>query len=91
TSPELVRAICEPNAAALLDVLDDTLEVLTQARDSLRANGTLAELTEAGHDARTDYEDNERWPITDISLGERNWLTKLIDAGRAGGVLTSLD
>ncbi|MFE3026987.1 prephenate dehydrogenase/arogenate dehydrogenase family protein, partial [Nocardia tengchongensis] len=91
TSPDLVRAICEPNAAALLDVLDDTLEVLTQARDSLRANGTITELAEAGHDARTEYEDHERWVITDVRLGDHNWLTKLIDAGRTGGVLTSLD
>ncbi|WP_369640368.1 prephenate dehydrogenase [Nocardia sp. JMUB6875] len=91
TAPDLVRAICEPNAAALLDVLDDTLEVLTEARDSLRANGTITALVEAGHDARTDYDDNTRWTITDVRPGDHNWLTKLIDAGRAGGVITSLD
>ncbi|WP_405487812.1 prephenate dehydrogenase [Nocardia sp. NBC_00511] len=91
TAPDLVRAICEPNAAALLDVLDDTLEVLTEARDRLRRDGTLTELVEAGHDGRTDYDDHQRWTITDVRPGDHNWLTKLIDAGRSGGVIDALD
>ncbi|GAB4582407.1 prephenate dehydrogenase [Nocardia sp. IFM 10818] len=90
TAPELVRAICEPNATALVDVLDDTLRLLTAARDALRDTDSLAELTTAGHDARTDYEDAVRERITGIAPGDHDWLTRLAAAGRNGGVLTSL-
>lgn len=90
TSAELVRAICEPNAAALLDVLEDTLRVLNDARDSLRANGTIAQLAEAGHDARVDFDDHERFAITDIHPGDTDWRERLADAGRSGGVIESL-
>ncbi|MEV6771071.1 prephenate dehydrogenase [Nocardia sp. NPDC051030] len=91
TAPDLVRAICEPNAAALLEVLDDTLRVLTAARDSLRDTDSLADLTRAGHDGRTDYEDTRPWAITGIRPGDHDWLAKLAEAGRRGGVLESLD
>ncbi|MBO0856280.1 MAG: prephenate dehydrogenase, partial [Nocardia sp.] len=67
TAPGLVRAICEPNAAAVTDALDDALRLLTAARDSLRDNGTLGELIDAGYSARGRYESAERWAITDIS------------------------
>ncbi|MGV9412364.1 prephenate dehydrogenase [Nocardia sp. NPDC003693] len=90
TAADLVRAICEPNAAALLDVLDDTLRVLTDARESLRATGTITQLAEAGHDARVDYEDNERFAITDIRPGDPDWRERLADAGRSGGVIEAL-
>ncbi|QLY31234.1 prephenate dehydrogenase [Nocardia huaxiensis] len=91
TAPDLVRAICEPNAAALLEVLEDTLRVLGEARDSLRANGTIADLVEAGHAARVDYDDNQRWAITGIRPGDHDWLAQLAEAGRRGGVVKSLD
>ncbi len=90
TAPALVRAICEPNAAALLAVLDDTLRVLEGARESLRANGEIAQLVEAGHDGRVEYEDNQRWVITDVRPGDQDWLERLADAGRRGGVVESL-
>ncbi|MFI9505614.1 prephenate dehydrogenase [Nocardia sp. NPDC052566] len=88
TAPDLVRAICEPNAGALLEALDETLTVLTAARDALRADGSLVDLVEAGHDARRSYETAERWEITDIRPGDHDWLTRLRDAGRRGGVIT---
>lgn len=91
TAPDLVRAICEPNSAALLEVLDDTLRVLGAARDSLRAEQSLAELVEAGHDARQRYESARRWEITDVRPGDHNWLEDLRSAGERGGVLTRLD
>ncbi|MFC9893039.1 prephenate dehydrogenase [Nocardia sp. NPDC127579] len=90
TAPDLVRAICEPNAAALLEVLDDTLTVLTAARDSLRADASLAELVEAGHDGRQDYETAKRWSITGVTPGDHDWLAAFAEAGRGGGVLTEL-
>ncbi|KAA8890743.1 prephenate dehydrogenase [Nocardia colli] len=91
TAPDLVRAICEPNSAALLAVLEETLTVLGAARDSLRADNSLADLVEAGHDARERYETAQRWEITDIHPGDHNWLANLRDAGQRGGVITRLN
>ncbi|MBL1073430.1 prephenate dehydrogenase [Nocardia sp. 2] len=91
TAPDLVRAICEPNAAALLEVLEDTLRVLGDARDTLRDNGSIVDLVEAGHAARVDYEDNRRWAITDVRPGDHDWLARLAEAGRRGGVIEALD
>ncbi|MCP9621775.1 prephenate dehydrogenase [Nocardia otitidiscaviarum] len=91
TAPALVRAICEPNADALLEVLDDTLRVLAAARDSLRDTDSLAQLTEAGHDARNDYDTFRRWAIEGIRPGDHDWLAKLAEAGRRGGVIEALE
>ncbi len=90
TAPELVRAICEPNSAALLEVLDETLSVLSMARDTLAADGSLAELAATGHAARTSYESARRWEITDIEPGRDDWLARLREAGRRGGVIGRL-
>lgn len=90
TAPDLVRAICDPNSAALLEVLDDALRVLEGARDTLRSGGTIGQLADAGHDARVDFDDNERWAITEIRPGDQDWLAQLADAGRRGGVIESL-
>lgn len=56
TAPELVRAICEPNRDALLDVLDECLADLAAARESLATGGTLGPLIDDGHRARRAYE-----------------------------------
>ncbi|GAA5045495.1 prephenate dehydrogenase [Nocardia callitridis] len=90
TAPDLVRAICEPNSVALLEVLDETLRALGAARESLRANAHLGELVDSGHGAREEFDRNRRWEITDIRVGEDNWLERLREAGRRGGVLTRL-
>ncbi len=91
TSADLVRAICEPNSAALLEALDDTLRLLNAARDSLAADGTLGELADAGYSERDRYDTLERWEITDIHPGDHDWLDRLRDAGRRGGVIRRLD
>nr|WP_067799951.1 prephenate dehydrogenase [Nocardia beijingensis] len=91
TAPDLVRAICEPNSAALLEVLDETLTALAAARDSLRDKQSLADLVEAGHDARRRYESARRWGITGIRPGDQDWLEDLRAAGERGGVITRLD
>ncbi|MEV0334650.1 prephenate dehydrogenase [Nocardia sp. NPDC050717] len=90
TAPDLVRAICEPNAAALLQVLDETIAALVTARDALAADGTLGEVVEAGYRGRTAYEARTRWDITGIAPGAEGWLGELHRAGRQGGVLRAL-
>lgn len=87
TAPALVDAMCEGNATALLAALDETLDVLRVARDQL-ADGSIRELTRAGHEARQRYEQRERRPITGVVPGDENWIEQLRDAGRQGKVWT---
>lgn len=87
TAPALVDAMCEGNASALLAALDETLTVLSTARARL-ADGSTSDLTRAGFDARTRYEQRRREPITGIVPGDDNWLALLREAGRHGGVWT---
>lgn len=87
TAPDLVRAMCEANADQLLPTLDRALELLNQARDSLAQRGSVAELVEAGHAARTRYDSFSRPQIVTIAIGEENWREELAAAGRAGGVI----
>jgi prephenate dehydrogenase len=91
TAPDLVRAICEPNAAALLDAIDDALRLLTDARDQLAARGALGELIDAGYSERDRYDTLERWEITGIEPGDHTWLERLREAGQRGGVIRTLD
>lgn len=95
TAPDLVRAICEPNRDALLDVLDECLADLTAARASLAERGTLGPLVDDGHRARRAYEDTRAGhgggsgdgtgagPV-DITPGAAGWLEELRTAGAAG-------
>lgn len=89
TAPELVRAMCEANAAQLLPVLDETLRLLTDAREHLAHNQSVADLVEAGHAARIRYERFARPQIVTVVLGEEGWRDELAAAGRAGGVIRS--
>ncbi|MFE1597127.1 prephenate dehydrogenase [Nocardia sp. NPDC058705] len=90
TAPDLVRAICEPNATALEQVLDEAIETLVTARDALRAHSTLGDLVETGFQGRTAYESRTTWDITGIAPGTSDWLGELRRAGRVGGVLRAL-
>ncbi|MFD3813269.1 prephenate dehydrogenase [Rhodococcus sp. NPDC058639] len=85
TAPALVDAMCEANASALLAALDETLAVLSAAREQL-ADGSTADLTRAGFDARARYDQQTRVPITGVVPGEGDWLTALREAGRRGEV-----
>lgn len=89
TAPELVRAMCEANAAELLPALDRALELLSGARETLAISGSLAELVDAGHAARRSYEAFPRSEILTIAIGADNWRAELAAAGRAGGVIRS--
>ncbi|GAB5896086.1 prephenate dehydrogenase [Mycolicibacterium mageritense] len=89
TAPDLVRAMCEANSAQLLPALDHGIELLTRARDTLRASGSVAELVETGHAARMRYDSFSRPEIITTVVGTDNWRAELAAAGRAGGVIRS--
>src|SRR6201988_1046251 len=44
TAPDLVRAMCEANAGQLVPTVDRAIELLTEARESLAHNNSVAEL-----------------------------------------------
>lgn len=89
TGPELVRAMCEANRHELLPALDRTLELLTQARESLTQLGSVAEIVDAGHSARMRYDSFARQEIIGVAVGADGWRDELAAAGRAGGVIRS--
>lgn len=89
SAPDLVRAMCEANAGQLLPTLERGIELLTRARDALAGSGTVAELVESGHAARTRYDSFARPDIIATVVGDENWRDELAAAGRAGGVIRS--
>jgi prephenate dehydrogenase len=89
SAPDLVRAMCEANAGQLLPAVDRAITLLTDARESLAHNNSVAELTEAGHAARKRYDSFARPEIVTVFLGAENWREELAAAGRAGGVIRS--
>ena len=90
TTPELVRAFCEANAGQVLPVLDQTIELLTRASTALAQNGSVADLVDGGHAARTRYDSFSRYEITGVVIGDEGWRHTLSAAGRAGGVIRSV-
>jgi prephenate dehydrogenase len=89
SAPDLVRAMCEANAAELTVMLDRALELLTKARESLVSTGSVAELVESGHAARARYDSFSRPQIMTTTIGADNWRDELAAEGRAGGVIRS--
>jgi prephenate dehydrogenase len=89
TAPDLVRAMCEANSEQLLPALDRSIEKLKNARKSLAADGSVAELVEAGHAARMRFAGFRRSQIVTIVVGQDGWRDELAAAGRAGGVIKS--
>jgi prephenate dehydrogenase len=89
TAPDLVRAMCEANSEQLTAALDQAIYELEQARNGLSAMGSVAELVENGHAARTRYDSFSRPDISLITVGEDGWRDELAAAGRAGGVIRS--
>ncbi len=86
TAPDLVRAICEPNRAALLVALDECLADLAAARESLSATHTLGPLVDDGHHARRAYEALVAASTAPVEIipGAPGWLEALWDAGARG-------
>ena len=89
SAPDLVRAMCEANAAQLLPRVDRAIELLSEARKSLAHNESVAELVESGHAARARYDSFSRPEIVGVFVGAENWRGELAAAGRAGGVIRS--
>lgn len=89
TAPDLVRAMCEGNAGQLVPAVDQVVELLGHARQSLAGQNSVAELVEAGHAARTRYDSFPRSDIFTVVIGADNWREELAAAGRAGGVVRS--
>jgi prephenate dehydrogenase len=89
TAPDLVRAMCEANTSQLVPATDRIIELLSRARDSLASNGSVADLVDEGHAARTRYESFPRYDIDNVVIGADSWRQKLAAAGRAGGVIRS--
>jgi prephenate dehydrogenase len=89
TAPDLVRAMCEANSDQLLPALDRSIELLKKARKSLDAQGSVADLVEEGHAARTRFSNFRRTQIVTIVVGQDGWRDELAAAGRAGGVVKS--
>jgi prephenate dehydrogenase len=44
-------------------------------------------LVDSGFAARGAYESHERWDIEDVQVGEPDWIERMRDAGRRGGVI----
>ena len=89
TAPELVRAMCEANADQLVPTLDQAIEKLQKARESLAADKSVAQLVEQGHAARTRFDSFRRTEILSVVVGQDGWRHELAAAGRAGGVIRS--
>jgi prephenate dehydrogenase len=89
TAPDLVRAMCEANAEQLLPALDRAIDMLRKSRTSLATQGSVADLVEQGHAARTRFSGFRRSQIVTVVIGQDGWRDDLAAAGRAGGVIKS--
>ena len=89
TRPELVRAMCETNADALVPAIDDALALLGVARASLASTGSLAKLTAAGHAARLQY-DRRADGLTPITLTGPDLPEQLLSVGALGGYISAV-
>ncbi|MGA9869987.1 MAG: prephenate dehydrogenase [Rhodococcus sp. (in: high G+C Gram-positive bacteria)] len=90
SSPDLVRAMCDGNADALGDALDEALELLTRAREELVKKRTTQTLVTDGYRARTLYDAHERFDIAEVDPGADGWLQVLRAAAREGGVVRQI-
>lgn len=93
TAPHLVQAMCENNRDALVTALDETLGLLTSARDALAdPDGDLGQMTRDGHDARLRYEARagrtreapSNRPFIRVRPGARGWVDQLHYAETVG-------
>lgn len=93
TAPRLVQAMCENNRDALVTALNETLDLLTSARDALAdPDGDLGQMTRDGHDARLRYEARagrtreapSNRPFIQVQPGAPGWVDQLHYAETVG-------
>ena len=95
--PDMVRSWCENNVSAVVDAVDEAIELLTAARDELANQGTIAGLTETGFHAHGRYLARagtrsldggvklSHRPVIRVSPGAGNWVQELVQAEGLGG------
>ena len=84
TRPELVTTWCDGNPG-LPVALDDAIRHLVEARDALRAGGSVFPLADAGHAARINWEHRHVEPV-ELAAD----VTTLVEHGRLGGWITAV-
>ncbi|KAA8719744.1 prephenate dehydrogenase [Corynebacterium spheniscorum] len=100
SAPSLVRAMCETNAEALREALDEAINLLTDARTNLDApNANLEELVDAGYRSRIRFEARSgargrtdsvspapvsTRPVLRVRPGAPGWIGQLIQAENLG-------
>jgi prephenate dehydrogenase len=89
TRPELIRAMCEANGAALTGAMDEVLGILGVARASLASTGSLQKLTSGGHDARDAFEHRSEG-LVGLTLSGGDMIDQLLAVGSAGGHVTAV-
>jgi prephenate dehydrogenase len=92
TRPELVRAMCEGNAEALLPILDDALGRLGAARGALASTGTVAATVDSGyraHEALLETKNGKREKVL-LDLRAPDAVTSLLALGERGGAVVEL-
>jgi prephenate dehydrogenase len=91
--PELVRAMCEGNRAALVAALDDALGRLGAARAELVSTGTVDSTVRAGHLARRAFDasrsGSDRGSVQ-VDLEAPDAMERLRELGRLGARVTAL-
>lgn len=99
THPDLVRQMCGTNATALVTALDEAIELMQSARDSLASDQpSIAELADAGYRARTRIEARSgarkesvspvkisSRPVLRLHPGAPNWVAQLRQTESLGG------
>jgi len=84
TRPDLVATWCDHNPS-LVPALDEVIAQLTHAREELAAEGSILDLTTAGHDARINWENRQFEPV-EVPAATAD----LIEHGRLGGWITAV-
>lgn len=99
SAPSLVRAMCETNSEALLQALDECIDVLSDARANLASpRPSLEELVDAGYRSRIRYEARSgrvlgthnallsasARPVLRLSPGKPGWVSQLLHAENVG-------
>lgn len=85
--PELIAALCDGNAPALVQVLEDALTRLAEAGAALRAGGSVQPLATAGHAARRAWSEPVPAVAERLDAGSAGLRADLLELGAAGGAV----